>query len=102
MDKQLQLDYYNTLLSTEAGRRVYFDLRKTCLTWFRTKDVALAPDEARAQCVLDEFVMLISEKCGINTPEAEMKMLEFEAAVAASMLEEQEKETAKTDLHEMH
>ena len=78
-----------------------YDIRKTALTWFRTKDVALSADEARAQCVLDEFIMLITERCGLNTPEAEMMMLNYEAAAAAAMLEEQKKEPKKTDLHEI-
>ena len=101
MADQLQLDYYNTLLATEAGRRVYYNIKKTALTWFRTKDVALSADEARAQCVLDAFVMQLSEKCGINTPEAEMKMLAYEAVVAAAALEEKTAEPKQTDLHKV-
>lgn len=95
-----QLDYYNTFLANKAGRRVKFDLIKTALTWFREKDRPVAADEARAQCVLDEFAMLIDERCGINTEVAEMQMIGYQAVVAAGQLEKGKEPEEDKDLHE--
>ena len=96
-----QLDWYNTLLANKTGRKVLFELREILHTRFRRKDMPISPETALAQCILDDTVMLISEKCGIDTPEAEMRMLEAEASVAASMLDAGKKEEQEdVDLHE--
>ncbi len=93
-----QLDYYNTLLASETGRKVYADLKKMGYTWFRKLGVDINPEERMMQCVLDEFVMKITENCGINNPDAEMKMLAAEAKVAATELEKTSPEPIKRDL----
>lgn len=95
-----RLDYYNTLLASKAGQKVLFDLRKTLLTWFRKKDGPVTADEAKAQCVLDEVVMLLDEKCGIDTEDAEMQMIGSMATIAAAQLEKGEEGPEDRDLHE--
>ena len=59
-------------------------------------------EEALAQVTLNSFVALISANCGLDTPEAEMTMIGYEAAVAASVLEQKQKggEPPKKDLLE--
>ncbi len=97
-----QLDWYNTFLASESGQRVLFDLRKILWTRFRSKDQAIEPHQALAQCILDDMVGMISEKCGINTEAAEMKMIGFEASVAAAMLDEEKEKPEDVNLHETH
>lgn len=100
----LQVDWYNTLLSTAAGRGVLLELRQMCITWFRADPHnPLTTDEAYAQCILDEFVMKIDTRLGIDTPEAELKMIEHLATVSAAVLQErsQEQKTEKKPLHEV-
>ncbi len=99
-----QVDWYNVLLSNARGRAVLLELRSMCITWFRAdKDKPLTPDEAYAQCVLDELVMKIDEKLGLNTAEAEMKMIEHQAVVCAEQLREQSKKQKPEDkgLHDV-
>ena len=93
-----QLDWYNTLLATAHGRRVLYEIRQMGLTWFRADDKDMTADEAAGQCVLDDFIMRLSEKCGIKTPEAEMRMIEYEAEIVASLLETGDDEPESTNL----
>ncbi len=87
------VDWYNTFLSNDRGRKVLLELRSMCITWFRAdEDKPLAPDEAYAQCILDELVLRIDAKLGIDRVEAEMKMIEHMAVVAAEVLGERSKE----------
>lgn len=95
-----QLDWYNTFLASKSGQKVYFELRQILTLRFRRKDQEIEPHHALAQCCLDDLAMLISEKCGINTAEAEMQMIGYEATVAATMLEIEKKQPEKTDLQE--
>lgn len=98
------VDWYNTFLSTPTGKRVLLELRQMMITWFRAdKDKPLTTDEAYAQCVLDELSMRIDAKFGIDRPEAELKMIEHMAVVAAAVLRERSKEQKKepTNLHEV-
>ena len=95
-----QLDYYNVLLASEAGRRVKFDLQHTMRTWFRKDDRDMTIDEAFAQCKLDELAMLIDAKCGTGSAEAEMQMIGYQAAVAAALLDKEEERPEDIDLHE--
>lgn len=97
-EQQLQLDYYNTFLSGEAGRRVLFNLQQKGFTKFRD-GTPMSPSEAFAQCMIDEFVMQILEQCGINTPETQMKVIEAQAAIAAAAIDEMgDEEENGTDL----
>ena len=87
------VDWYNTFLLNERGRKVLLELRSMLLTWFRSDELQpLTSDEALAQCTLDSLSMKIDEKLGINTPEAEMKMIEHMAVVSAEVLRERSKE----------
>ena len=97
-----QLEWYKTFLADKTGRAVLFELRTIMCTRFRQKDQPITPEVALAQCVLDDTVLLISERCGIDTPAAEMRMIEHEAAVAASMLDLDKKGPVDKDLHETH
>lgn len=90
-----QLDWYNTLLATESGRKVFFELRMMVYTWHQKKKV-----EPVAQCALDSLILMIREKCGINTEDAEMRLIEYEAAIAASLLDKEEPKPQDVNLHE--
>ena len=92
------LDFYNTLLATESGRRVWAEMRKIANMWFRAEP-PIKEHEAFAQCVLDEFILRIEEKCGLNTPETEKIILEAHAKAAAAALEVEKIEPENTDLH---
>lgn len=95
-----QLDWYNTFLSNDSGKKVLFELRQILTTRFRAEGLPISPETALAQCILDDTVMLIDERCGINTQEAEMEMIDAQAIVAAAMLERQEEEEKEdVDLH---
>ncbi len=99
----LRLDYYNSLLASESGRRVYYDLQRMAHLWFRAggdEAANMSEPEALAQCVLDEFMMRIAERCGIDSPEAEMKMITYQAQMAAESLDIEESEPEKKNLHE--
>lgn len=100
MATQLQRDYYITFLASEAGRRVKADLTEKAINRFRDGK-PMTPDEARAQCVLDEFILQIDESCGLAGPDAKMRMLEYQAIVSADMLEHEPEEQEKEDLHKI-
>lgn len=97
-------DWYNTFLANKTGRKVMFELRQKLYNRFRQEDQPISPETALAQCILDDTAMWISEKCGIDTEEAEMQMIDYEAATAAaSMLgAAKEEEQEAPDLLETH
>lgn len=97
-----QTDWYNTFLASKSGRAVYFELRTILHTRFRVDGQVIAPQQALAQCVLDDLALMIEEYCGINTPDAEMKMIGYQAAVAAEALGPKNDKKADNDLHETH
>lgn len=88
-------------MANKAGQRVKFNLQQRMRTWFRKEDRDMTIDEARAQCALDELAMEIDANCGIDSEETKMKMIGYQAIVAAARLEqeEQEQESEDVDLH---
>lgn len=95
-----QLDYYNTLLAGKAGKRVFLDVKKMLITWFRQEGQApLTAEEALAQCTLDNVVMMLEAKCGIDNEMAEKMMIDSMAAVSDAMLKIENKKPEKPDLH---
>lgn len=99
-EEATNLDFYNTLLAKADGRKVLHLIRKTLITWYR-KEGPVTAEEAKAQCTLDEVVMWLDEQCGMKTEQAETRMLEQMAVVAAEMLHTENKEPEKTDLHKI-
>ncbi len=90
-----QLDWYNTFLASKEGQRVLYELRKMVFEWYKGKT-----PEPEGQYVLDELMKIISEKCGINTAEAKMEMIEHEAVVASAMVDKEQQQPEKPDLLE--
>lgn len=82
------LDYYNTFFASVSGKRVLADIRKVCGGWFRSdKDTPLSSDEAYAQCVLDQLLMLIDENLGLSSEESISQMIDYQAKISNATLE---------------
>lgn len=98
-----KLNYYKALLGTIEGKEVYCDLKKIARTWFRKPDrPPLSAEEAYAQCVLDEFVMVLDENCGLHQDDhdSQMIMLGHQAVIADAALQIEHKKP-DVDLHEI-
>ena len=77
-----QLDWFNTFLNTESGRRVWFELQQVVCEWYKDR-----PPNPDGQYVLDELIKMIRENCGLNTAEAKMELIKHESSIAAGLLD---------------
>ncbi len=96
-----QLDWYNTLMARPAGRRVFYEIRQKLSLRFRDPETEVSPESALAQCVLDDTLLWMSEQCGIVDEEAEMALIEAEAAICAAQIDKKKEKPEDKDLHEV-